>query len=86
MFSITWLKDAAERAIKSFAQILLSVLTLNGADVLTLDWKQALSLAVTGLLASVLTSVVSAGVGSSGTASLTKAVEAAPSDGRHEAG
>ena len=74
MFTVTWLKDAAERALKSFAGLLLSVLSLDGANVLTLDWGQTLGLGGTAALTSVLFSIVSAGVGSSGTASLTKAV------------
>lgn len=75
MFTLVWLKDAGERAAKTFAQSLLATLSLGGADVLHLDWAQTLSVATTATLISVLTSVVSVGVGNSGTASLTNAVE-----------
>ena len=33
MFTLVWLKDAAERALKTFAQSLLATLTLNGVDI-----------------------------------------------------
>lgn len=78
MFSISWLKDAIERAVKTFAQALLGALTVSGADVLHMSWGQALSIGATATAISVLTSVLSAGVGSPGTASVTNAVEAAP--------
>jgi hypothetical protein len=77
MFTLTWLKDAVERAVKTFAQSLLATLTLGGVDVLHLDWGQTLAVGGTAAVISVLTSVVSAGVGNSGTASLTSAVEPA---------
>jgi hypothetical protein len=84
MFTLTWLKDAAERALKTFAQSLLGVLTLGGVDVVHLNWGDTFALAGTATAISILTSVVSASVGNSGTASLTNAVEASP-PGRHEA-
>lgn len=80
MFSTTWLKDALERAVKTFCQVLLSILTLDGANVLTLDWGQTFAAAGTAVAVSVLTSVLSAGLANNGTASLTKAVEAAPDE------
>jgi hypothetical protein len=78
MFTLVWLKDAGERAVKTFAQSVLAILTVGGVDVLHLNWAQTLSVAATATLISVLTSVVSVGVGNSGTASLTNAVEPAP--------
>jgi Putative lactococcus lactis phage r1t holin len=83
VFTLVWLKDAAERALKTFAQSLLATLTLNGVDILHLDWGQALAAAATATAISLLTSVVSAGVGSKGTASLTNAAQPAAA-GRHE--
>lgn len=81
MFTLVWLKDATERAVKTFAQSLLGVLTLGGVDVLHLNWGDTFAIAGTATVISVLTSVVSAGVGNSGTASLTKAVEPATQAG-----
>ena len=83
MFTLFWLKDAAERALKTCAQSLLATLTLNGVDILHLDWEQALAAVATATAISVLTSVLSAGVGSKGTASLTNAAQPAAA-GRHD--
>ena len=47
---------ACERAVKTCAQTLLSVLTV-GSVVWGLDWGQALGLAATAVVVSVLTSV-----------------------------
>lgn len=78
VFTISWLKDAAERAIKTFCQSLLAVLTVGGVDILHLNWGQTLSVSLTATAISVLTSVLSSDLGAPGTASLTKAVQAAP--------
>lgn len=77
MFTLTFWKDAFERAVKTFAQSLLATLTLSGVDVVHLDWGQTLSVAATATVISVLTSLLSAGVANTGTASLSKAVEPA---------
>lgn len=77
MFTISWLKDAGERALKTFAQSLLALLTVSGVDVLHLQWTQTLATAATATLLSILTSVLSAGVGAPNTASLTNVVQAA---------
>ena len=50
-----WL-GVGERAVKTFAQALLAVLT-TGTVVWDLDWVQALGIAGTAVLISVLTSV-----------------------------
>jgi hypothetical protein len=73
VWSLAFLKDAAERALKTFAQSLLAALTLSGVDVLHLDWGQTLSVAGTATAISVLTSIVSVTVGDQGTASLVRA-------------
>ncbi len=76
--------DTAERAVKTFAQALLAVLTVQGvSDVLDVDWGRALSVAALATIISVLTSLLSLKLGNSGTASATKAVQ--PSYGRHAA-
>lgn len=64
-----WL-DTLERAIKTAAQTLLGLIGTNVVDVTSLEW-QDIGVAVaftTGL--SVLTSIVSSGIGEPGTASL----------------
>lgn len=63
-----WL-DAAERAIKTFAQAVAAAL-LAGQLITDIDWKAALGLALTATAASIVTSIASAGVGSPDSASL----------------
>jgi hypothetical protein len=75
--------DASERAVKTFAQALLAVLTVQGvSDLLSVDWGRALSVAGLATVISFLTSLLSLRLGNSGTASATEAVEPA---GRHAA-
>jgi len=75
--------DAAERAVKTFAQALLAVLTVQGvSDLLSVDWSRALSVAALATVISFLTSLLSLRLGKSGTASATDVVEPA---GRHAA-
>ena len=54
--SRTFWTGVLERAVKTFAQALLAVLT-TGTVVWDLDWVQALGIAGTAVLISVLTSV-----------------------------
>ena len=75
--------DLVERAVKTFAQALVAVLTVQGVSgVLDVDWPRALSVAGLAAIVSALTSLASGSLGRSGTASLTTAVEPA---GRHAA-
>lgn len=53
-------QDTAERAVKTFAQALLGVF-VAGVTILSVDWVDALAIAATATLVSVLTSVASAG-------------------------
>lgn len=78
MWTKTFWKDAIERAIKTFAQTLVTLLGAGAVDLLSVDWVSGLSVAGGAALVSVLTSVGSEHFGTSGTASLTKAVEPAP--------
>jgi hypothetical protein len=75
MFTIQFWKDLAERAAKTAAQFALVVTGGNLADAWSLDWKAVLGAALAGVATSILTSLGSLGVNSSGTASLTNAVE-----------
>lgn len=61
--------DAAERAVKTFAQALLGVF-IAGVTILNADWVDALAVAATAALVSVLTSIASSGAGEPETASL----------------
>jgi hypothetical protein len=69
-FSVRFIKDAAERAVKTFAQVLVGILTVDGADLANVNWKASLVAAGTASAVSLLTSVASAQVGSDESASL----------------
>ena len=69
----TFALDTAERAAKTFAQVLVGFFTA-GVTVANLDWKTALVASVTAAVTSVLTSVGSLPVGENGNASLVGAV------------
>lgn len=62
MFTKTFLKDTAERAVKTFAQSLVASLAV-GTGLLDVDWLNALSIAGLATIISVLTSVGSGYVG-----------------------
>jgi hypothetical protein len=55
-----------ERAFKTFAQTILAVIGIAGVTPADVDWKQVLLAGGFGALASVLTSVASAGAGNAG--------------------
>ncbi|WP_347962760.1 holin [Lactococcus formosensis] len=63
MFTKTFWKDTAERAVKTFAQSLAAVLTAGATGVLDVDWKNAVSVALLATLVSVFTSIGSGTVG-----------------------
>lgn len=63
MFTKLFLKDTAERAVKTFAQSLAAVLTAGATGVLDVDWTNALSVSLLATLVSVLTSLGSGYVG-----------------------
>lgn len=75
IYSLTFWKDAGERAAKSAAQA--AVLALGGdvVNVWSVDLQTVAGLGLGGAVLSLLTSVASAGLANQGTASLTKAVE-----------
>lgn len=63
MFTKTFWKDTAERAVKTFAQSLAAVLAAGATGVLDVDWMNALSVSLLATLVSVLTSIGSGTVG-----------------------
>jgi hypothetical protein len=71
MFTVTFWKQAAERAVKSAAQALLGLWVgaqaFNAWDV---DWKKATGVALGAAILSVLTSLASASVGKKDSPSL----------------
>ncbi len=67
IWSGTFWRDALERAVKTGAQTLAALL-VTGTTILSLNWTEALAVTGTAVLASVLTSIVSSGIGERGTA------------------
>jgi hypothetical protein len=63
MFTTVFWKDALERAIKTVAQTLLALWLVGDValDALSVDWGQALGVALGAAILSILSSIVSAG-------------------------
>lgn len=74
MWTAAFWKDAAERAVKTAAQALLSLWLVGDVifDLFSVDWGAAAGVALGAAVISVLTSVVSAPAGDKGTASLVR--------------
>lgn len=66
-----WL-SAFERAVRTFAQALLSVLIIGETGFMDVDWAQGLSVAGVAFVASVLMSIAATGVGDHGTDSFVR--------------
>lgn len=67
-----FIKDLIERAVKTFAQTMLSSITVEGATFHSVHWAYALSLSGVAAIASALTSIASYNVGEKGTCSIVK--------------
>lgn len=63
MWTRTFWKQAIERALKTGAQTAVALLGVAGLGVLDVDWTQTASVVGLAVVASLLTSVASAGVG-----------------------
>ncbi len=63
MFTYRFWQLASERALKTFAQSLLALLSVAGVGLLTAPWTTALSTAGMAAVLSVLTSIASEPVG-----------------------
>lgn len=68
MFTTKFVKDTAERAIKTFAQALLAGITV-GSAITDIDWASGASIAATAAVYSLITSVISSSIGKPDTAS-----------------
>ncbi len=75
MFNSAFLLAAGERALKSFAQALLLLwVSDQGFDVFNVNFQESLGFAAGAAVLSLLTSVVSNGVGNAGPSLATEAV------------
>ncbi|PWW50276.1 holin [Actinokineospora spheciospongiae] len=74
MWTKTFWKDAAERAVRTVAQAWAAALVADSTGVLDTDWAAGLSVAGMAGLLSVLLSIAGEAVVPTGTASLTGAV------------
>lgn len=72
MFTKEFIVTALERAVRTVAQVLLSMIVVGETGFLDVDWIQALSVAGLAGVASILMSVVATGIGDHGTASLVR--------------
>ncbi|MYT30458.1 MULTISPECIES: holin [unclassified Streptomyces] len=80
LFTTSFWANAAERAVKTFAQTLLAALGLDTADLLSLPWTHALALAGVATVLSVITSIATAGTGKPGPG-ITESVTPGGADG-----
>jgi hypothetical protein len=72
MFTVIFIKTAAERAIRTAAQALLALWATDVSGVLEVDWLQAGSVAALAALTSILMSIIATGTADKGTASFVK--------------
>ena len=72
MFSKKLIKDILERAVKTAAQTALALLTVDGANLLSMTTAGFWSAVGLASVISLLTSVISSSAGSSDSASLVK--------------
>lgn len=71
MFTVAWLKDTAERALATAAEVLGATL-LVGVPVFEIDWTQGLGVAATAAIGTVLKSAVATRFGDPESASIVK--------------
>ncbi|MEV0396717.1 holin [Polymorphospora rubra] len=79
MFTASFWRQAAERAIKTFAQSAIAILSVEGLGLVDAPWPAVGSVAGLAAVVSILTSVASTGVGQPESPSAV-AVESAPAD------
>lgn len=74
MFTAKFWTETFERACKTIGQALLSMWVVGGItpNLLTVDWRNALGVAVTAAVLSVVTSIVSLPIGESGSPNLLR--------------
>jgi hypothetical protein len=63
MWTASFWKQSAERALKTFAQVMITFLVVGETGFLDVDWVQAASVSGVAAVASVLTSLASSPFG-----------------------
>ncbi|MEO5710004.1 MAG: holin [Nocardioidaceae bacterium] len=81
MFGSYFWRSTTERAVKSFAQSLLAILSASSFGLLQVDWLTCLSTAGMATLLSVLSSVASSRVGTAGDPSTVSTPATGPATG-----
>lgn len=72
MWTASFWRASAERAVKTAAQSALAFFVVGQTDLLSLDWQAVLCGAGVGAIASLLTSLASEPFGTKGTPSLVR--------------
>ena len=78
MWTVSFWKQVAERAVKSAAQVAVAMLSVDGLGILDVNWAAVGSVAGLAAVVSVLTSMASGFVGSRQTASLVTVPAVSP--------
>lgn len=63
MYTTSFWKDTFERVLGTVAAVLIPILVASQSDLFSLDWKAAVSLAVSAAAVTILKSLVAANVG-----------------------
>jgi hypothetical protein len=66
MLTLAFWRAALERAVKTFSQALIAVMTADGLGLLDADWPARLSAAGMAAVLSLLASIASSGIGGTG--------------------
>lgn len=69
MFSAAFVRDAGERAVRTFAQGVLGAIGATTMSIVDVDWAQATGIGGLAAVVSLLMSVAASGVGDSSDAS-----------------
>lgn len=72
IWTMTFWKDATERAIKTFAQVILALGAAGALNAFQIDWVTVLGIGLGAMLLSYASSIVTAEIRKSDTASLVK--------------
>ena len=82
MWQYSFWKDTAERAIRAMASTLLSLWLVGNValNALSIDWRQALGIALGAAIVSILTSLAATQATVKGTASFVTTASASPND------